>query len=289
MALIFLLHRLSKEWSLKLHIAHLDHGLRKDSPDDRKFVENLAKKLNLPVTSARIDIKKIAKKGSLEEICRNARLGFFFNIARSIKTKKVALGHNLDDQAETVLMRLLRGSGLYGLSGMLPKKTIAQFQIIRPLIEVRRKEIERFLKKKKIRPRRDDSNRENIYFRNKIRNCLLPLLERGYNRNIKEILSNTAQSISYDYDYLNHAALKITRRLGKKINLRKFLKLHPAMQRLVLRCNIARLKGNTRRLTYQHIKEVEDLLLNRPVNSVVDLPRGISLRKGKNHLYCYCR
>ena len=206
LALLYILNTLKKELKLKIHIAHLDHMLRKNSAQDRKFVEGLARKLKLPVTTAQINVKALAKKGSLEEIARNARLGFLFKVARDTRADKIALGHNLDDQAETVLMRILRGTGLYGLAGILPKREISGYQIIRPLIEVRRKEIETYLKQKKIRPRIDISNSQEIYFRNKIRHKLLPLLEKEYNKNAKEVLSNMAETVGNDYDYLSGKA-----------------------------------------------------------------------------------
>jgi len=286
-ALLYLLNNLKKELKLNLHVAHLDHRLRKDSYKDREFVEALAKRLKLPVTSAQINVKALAKTGSLEELARNARLGFLFKVARDIKADKIALGHNLDDQAETVLMRLIRGAGLYGLSGILPRRNIAGYRIIRPLIEVRRREIESFLKRKKIKPRIDTSNSEDVYFRNQIRNRLLPLLEKEYNKNIKEVLSNTAENIGYDYDYLIGAAKRAMKGSKASFNLARLIRLHPAIRRLVLRMAIARIKGDTRRITFQHIKELEDLISNRPVNSVVDLPKGVSVVKKKNHLSFY--
>jgi len=288
-ALTFLLNSLRKELKLTLHIAHLDHRLRKNSYRDRIFVEKLAKQLKIPITPAEINTRQLARRGSLEEIARNARLGFLFKVAKDIKADKIALGHNLDDQAETVLMRILRGAGLYGLSGILPKRKIAGYEIIRPLIEIKRKDIEAYLKRKKIKPRIDKSNSEDIYFRNKIRNRLLPLLEKGYNENIKEILSNTAQSLGYDYDYLMRVALRITKGTKHKLNLNRFTKLHTALQRLILRLSIARIKGDMRRLTFQHIREIEDLILNRPVNSIVDLPKGVSVVKKKQYLSFYLR
>jgi hypothetical protein len=112
----------------------------------------------------------------------------------------------------------------------------------------------------------------------------LPLLEKDYNKNIKGVLSNMAESTGYDYEYLQKIAQAAVKRLGRKINLEKFLQLHPAVQRLVLRLNIARLKGDTRRINFQHIKEIEDLILNRPVNSIVNLPKGISVVKQKKTL-----
>jgi tRNA(Ile)-lysidine synthase len=289
LALLFLLNRLKREFKLTLHLAHLDHMLRKESPQDAEFVRELAYKLRLPITTARINIKALAKKGSGEEIARNVRLGFLFKVAKDIKAKKIALGHNLDDQAETVLMRILRGAGLSGLSGILPKRDIAGYQIIRPLIETSRKEIEAFLKRKKIQPRRDASNLTDIYFRNKIRNKLLPLLESQYNRKIKEVLANTAQTVGCDYDYLNKTANRAIKGLRRKLDLKHFLRLHPAIKRLTLRLLIARVKGDLRKITYQHIKEIEDLIAHRPVGSVVDLPKGISVLKTKKYLSFYLR
>ena len=283
-ALLYLLNSLRKELRVSLHICHLDHMLRKDSYKDAEFVKELAEKLKVPITAGQINVKQIAKKGSPEEIARNCRLGFLFKVAKDIKADKIALGHNLDDQAETVLMRILRGTGLYGLSGISPKREIAGYQIIRPLIEVSRKEIIAFLKRKKINPRMDTSNLEDIYFRNKLRNKLFPILEKEYNKNIKAVLANMADSIGYDYDYLQSVARRAVKRLGHKINLKKLSQLHPAIQRLLLRLNIARLKGDTRRINFQHIREIEDLILNRPVNSIVDLPRGISVVKKKKTL-----
>jgi len=283
-ALLYLLRDFSRELRLKLHIAHLDHCLRKGSFKDREFVEFLSRKLKIPFTYAQINVAELAKKGSIEEIARNARLGFLFKVAKDIKADKIALGHTQDDQAETVLMRILRGAGLYGLSGILPQRNIAGNILIRPLIEIERKEVEIFLQKRKINACRDASNFEDIYLRNKIRNKLLPLLKKEYNPNIKETLANMAQSVGADYDYLNQAVFRLFNRIPAKLNLTKFLKLHPAIQRLVLRNAIASLKGNTRRINFQHIKEIEDLILNRPVNSVVHLPAGISVIKKKAYL-----
>jgi len=288
-ALFYLLNSLKKEFKLTLHIAHLDHMLRNDSYRDAEFVKKLAEKFRLPLALAQINVKELSRKGSLEEIARNARLGFLFKVAKEIKADKIALGHHLDDQAETVLMRILRGSGLYGLAGISPKRNIAGYQIIRPLIETRRKEVEAFLKQHKIKSRLDSSNLEDLYLRNRVRNRLLPLLEKGYNKNIKEVLSNMAENVGYDYDYLIHAAHIAMKRLGPKVNLKKLLKLHPAIQRLVLRLNISRLQGDTRRITFQHIREIEDLILNRPVSSIVDLPKGVSVVKRKKQLYFYRR
>jgi tRNA(Ile)-lysidine synthase len=288
-ALLYVLDSLKDKFKISLHVAHLDHMLRKGSYRDRIFVENLAKKLKLPVTCANINVRAMAKRGSIEEACRNVRLGFLFKVAADANANKIALGHNLDDQAETILMRIIRGTGLCGLSGILPKREFYGYWIIRPLIEIKRKEIEVFLKRKGIKYRLDISNSRDIYFRNKIRNKLMPLLEKQYNRNIKEVLSNTAESVGYDYDFLNRVAYNKIKHFGKRVNLNKFTALHPAIQRLALRYYIARLKGDTRAIDFRHIKEMEDLIFNRPPNSIVDLPKNISVVKKKKYISFYSK
>jgi tRNA(Ile)-lysidine synthase len=289
LTLLYTLNTLRKELNFSLHVAHLDHMLRKNSAADRKFVEKICRKLDLPVTTARVDIKKQSKNRSIEEAAREARFNFFFRVAKKTKSAKIALGHNLDDQAETVLMRLLRGSGLSGLSGILPKREMNGFLIIRPLIETRRRDIEKFLKRKGIRPRIDSTNAQDIYFRNNIRNKLMPLLERAYNPNIKTILSNTAESIGQDYDLLNrYARIKLSS-LGRELKLNKLRGMHPSERRMVLRLAFQRLKGNMRTITFKHIQELEDLIDNRPSNSIVDLPGSFSVLKKKNTLVFYRR
>jgi tRNA(Ile)-lysidine synthase len=283
-ALLHLLNSLRKELNLDLRIAHLDHKLRKGSGRDLEFVRRLGKKLGLPVITAKTDI---SRRGSIEQNARDARLTFFFKTAKKIGAKKIALGHNRDDQAETVLMRMIRGAGLYGLNAILIKKEMKGFTIIRPLLRTPRKEIEAYLVKRKIKFCLDLSNSQDRYFRNKIRNKLLPLLESGYNKNIREVLSNMAESVGADYDYLNLSAIRVMKGAGKSLNLDKIIKLHPAIQRIILRMNIARLKGDTRRVTFRHMREIEDLILNRPANSIVNLPKGICIIKHKKTLLFY--
>lgn len=289
LTLLYTLNTLSREFDFTLRVAHLDHMLRRDSAADREFVENICRRIGLACDCASADIRKISKNRSTEEAARQARLEFFFLDAKKNKCNKIALGHNLDDQAETVLMRLLRGSGLSGLSGILPKREISGFTIIRPLIETRRRDIEKFMKRKGIRPRIDSSNAQDIYFRNNIRNKLLPLLERSYNPNIKTILSNTAESVGQDYDFISRYAQIRLAAPGCRLRLDKLRKMHPSLRRMALRLAFQRLKGDTRTLTFKHIQEIEDLIANRPVNSIVDLPGNFSAQKKKNTLVFYRR
>jgi tRNA(Ile)-lysidine synthase len=287
LSLLYILKTLQKENRTTLHIAHIDHGLRKCSVRDAEFVKALGGKLGIPVTCSKINLKSLSARGSIEEIARNARLNFLVTLAKKIKADKVALGHNADDQAETVLMRLLKGTGLQGLSGILPKRNLFGVTFIRPLIGVRRKEIESYLKKIGVRARIDETNFNYIFTRNKIRHKLLPLLEKEYNRNIREVLCNLGECSGTDYDYLYTLSSAQLEGFKRKLRLDSFLRLHPAMQRMILRHNIALIKGDTRRITFKHLKELEDMLLNRPVNSVVNLPRGVAVKKTAKYLQFY--
>ncbi len=292
-ALVFLLNSLKKTYNLKLYIAHLDHQLRLESYQDKEFVKGFANRLKLPFISSTVDKTCFSRKGSIEEIARYERLKFLFDVAKKVGAIKISLGHNQDDQAETVLMRLIRGTGLYGMSSILPKRKMGKLIIIRPLIETQRRDIESYLKRKNIKPCIDLTNKDSVFFRNRIRNKLIPDLKKNYNPNIKEVLANFAQIASSDYDFLEKATIKTLNRIQKYdgnrvgLELKKFLKLHTSIQRLVLRFVIAKLAGSTRRISFQHIKEIEDLIFNRPVSSIVDLPHKIYILKKNKHLYIY--
>jgi tRNA(Ile)-lysidine synthase len=289
LALLLKLFSLKSKLDLTLHIVHLDHGLRKDSSLDALFVERLGQKLKLPVTLKQLPNQPIKAKGSLEEFFREERLKFFIQTARIIKANKIALGHNLDDQAETVLMRLLRGTGLSGLSRISPRRIIRGAVFIRPFLETTRQEIDKFLKNKSIKPRIDSTNQEDIFLRNKIRHHLIPLLKLKYNPNILNVLANLAQTVSYDYEYLDQVAQRSLKGNPLRLDIIKLKKLHPAILRLKLRQAISSLQGDTRRITFKHIEELEDLIFARPRGSIVDLPKGVYVQKFHNRLLFFKR
>ena len=279
--LLYLLIALKKEFSLFLCIGHFDHGLRKDSAQDCAFVKKLGESVGIPVIAGKTNLRDAILRGSVEENARKARIEFFCRTAKKLNADFVALGHTEDDQAETVIMRLLRGSGLQGLRAIQLKKTLNGVVFIRPLLCSRRKDILAYLKKRKAAFRVDPTNKEDIYFRNKIRHLLLHDLEKKYNRNIIEVLSNFAEVAGQDYDFLNNEAEKEFNRMKGVLNTACLKTLHPAIFRLVIRLAISRAQHDTRRITYRHMKEIEDMIYNRPVNSVVNLPQGLSVTKGK--------
>src|SRR3989304_8936645 len=206
-ALLHLLNQIKEKYDLKLFVAHINHKLRgQESDEDERFVKRLAQNLRLDSYARSFDVARIArkKKLSLEEAAREVRYEYLNKLALRLRATKISLGHNADDQAETVLMRLIRGTGALGLTGM----SIVRGKIIRPLLQIKREEIEEFLKEQNLGSRIDSSNLRQDYLRNRIRLELLPHLKRNYNPKIIDTLNRTASILSAQEDYLEKETLK---------------------------------------------------------------------------------
>jgi len=263
-----------------------------ESANRHNPVEELAGELNIPCTVGRWKNPKALKKGSIEDAARRRRFQFFNGLAKRINAQAVVLAHTEDDLAETVLMRILRGTGLHGLRGILPRRELDGIYFVRPLLNSKKNDVLAFLKKKRIQFRVDPTNKQAKFFRNKIRLELLPLLKKRYNQNIHEILTNLANNTGTDYDYLESQAQKLFAKYAKcpannkniRIHLKSFAVQHPALKRMIIRVGIEKLKGNINRLNLVHFLEIEDLLQNRPKGAIVHLPQNICIRKDSQHL-----
>ena len=284
MALLYLLYAMREELGCTLHIAHLDHRLRgEESAADAEYVKEHAQKLNLPITVETIDVRKMfTPKESLESGARWIRYEFYERVMANARADKLAQGHNSDDQAETVIMRLLRGSGAQGLGGIPPVRD----KFIRPLIEISRGEIEEYLQQLQITPRYDSSNLSTDYTRNKIRIGLLPLLEQEYSPNIKQILRQTGELLRTEDDLLTHLATEAMDRCVQyptshtaMISVSDLEEYHLALQRRICRLAIKTLIGNLRGFDYDHIRDLLDLALHGKTGSAINLPQGISAEK----------
>ena len=289
--LLTVLNALRYELGITLHAAHLNHQLRNDARLDQRFVEKLCERWKLPLTVGSLKKSDFKKNGSQEEIARDYRFGFFMDLAKKQGAQVIALGHTQDDLAETVLMRVIRGTGLMGMRGILPRRQINGFRFIRPLLDIPRLEIERFLKKEKLAFRIDSSNTDLKFFRNQIRRELIPDLEKSYNRRIKEVLAHLANVLAGDYDYLESQSKKVLTKLLEsqspaaiKLKLEPLQKIHRALQRMLIRLSIERLKGDLNQLTFGHLAEIEDLIAHRPTGSIVHLPGGLSVSRDKKCL-----
>ena len=200
-ALLLLLSILQKKYSLKIFAAHVNHGISAaQSSEFQNFSQKLARRLNLPFFKKKIHLKTLAKKNKKtpEEMGRIIRYDFFKQIAEKTGAKKIATAHTLDDQAETVLMRVVRGTGLKGLGGIPFKRKEGSCEIIRPLLGVSKKDILAFLKKSHEPYCRDASNAASIFTRNRIRNKLLPWMEKNLNPQIKASLSDLGNICAQD-------------------------------------------------------------------------------------------
>lgn len=271
--LLDVLALLKKKYALDIIIAHVNYNLRgQDSARDEKFVFKLAEKYNMPLEILRVSVKD---KSNLENRLRGIRYDFFETIRQENKFDVVAVAHNLDDQAETFLMRLLRGSGLAGLSAMKYKNE----RIIRPLLGIRRQEILDHLKKNQLSYRIDKTNLETVFLRNKIRHELIPKLEK-FNPQIKKTLFNAAFSIGEDLSLLEELAEKACHK-NQPLSASRLLKLHPALQRRVLLRIIAEKKPDLKNIESVHIEEILKALRSTKSKAQIVVFKGLKMiRKG---------
>jgi tRNA(Ile)-lysidine synthase len=290
---VCLLHQLlaiAKDYKLKIVCAHLNHSLRKEADAEERFIKKTCEGLGIRCISEKKDVGKLFKGDSLEQTARNLRLDFFLRCSRQLKIKKLALAHHKDDLVETILMRLIRGSGLKGLRGFLPQTRFKELKVIRPMIELSKNEIVSWLKKRKLGFCIDKSNFQDKFFRNRIRLKLMPLLKE-LNPNIVDSLYNLGSNISLDYDFLYQVSyekfLNLKRKEalgGLRLDLKGLKQLPLALFNNVLRIALHEAKGNSRRLEAKHLDELRELVFKRPQASIVDLPYLVAKKEDKTLL-----
>ena len=247
--LLDIFFKLQKKYNLELSIAHVNYHLRgKDSDSDESFVKRLAQKYNLPLEILKA---KIGEKNKSEESLRLVRYAFFEEVRKENNFDLIAVAHNADDQAETVLMRLIRGTGLKGLSAMQPKNG----KIIRPLLDTSRKEIIAYLKKNKLGYRTDQTNKESIYLRNKIRNKLIPYLEKNFNPRVRSVLAKSAKTFGEDYAVIEELTEKAWPE-NKKLSVKKILILPIAIQKRIIQKALAQKMPKNIPENFNQIEEI---------------------------------
>lgn len=271
LALLHALLRLRRPLDLSLRVAHFDHHMRPGSERDAAWVRRHAGRLRLPVTLGSAPGDR-PPGFSPEEWARAGRLAFLEETARGLGAR-VATGHTADDQAETVLMRLLAGAGLRGLGGIPPVRGL----FVRPLFDVRRVDTEAFCRSLRLRPRRDPTNADPRYLRNAIRRDLLPLLGERFNRRVVEALVRTADVLRDDDALLDEIAAKRRAEIGapggepgERIPLGPFAELPPALQRRIIR-QVAPLDAEA-------TERVRMLALGGASGDAVDLPGPLNAR-----------
>ena len=268
-------------YSLRLVVAHLNHLLRGPESDaDEEFVRKLAERYAVPCEISRVDVTELARtrRISVEEAGREARYSFFEETRNKHNAQAIAVAHHADDQAETVLIRLLRGAGTAGLSGMSPR---TDRLIVRPLLGITSAELRLHLENHSVSFREDASNQDRLYLRNRIRHDLIPLLS-SYNPAISERLAITARLLAEDEQLLveitrdKWAALAVSGNRWAALP-RSAISAEPLAMRLRLyRQSIINISGDLRRIEYKHCLAIDALLLNGDTGSRVSLPKGLS-------------
>lgn len=288
-ALLHVLLALSDKYSLRIGVAHVNHGLRGKAADqDAAFVRDLAKKWNVPYYGKQIDVAAFRRRwgGSLEEAGRDARYSFFHEIAVGYEFDRIAVAHHMNDDAELILMNMLRGSGPTGMAGIAPVRG----RVIRPLIHCRRREILNYLTARNIAYVHDKSNDDTRFHRNHIRHCLIPALEQ-YNPRVVENLHRLGKITAFESQWLDDRVSPVfdaavaKRSAGRLVMaVEKINGLHAAVKRRLIRKAILAVKGNLRRIGLAHIDAVIDLIEKGRPPGRLDLPDRIRVARGNNAL-----
>ena len=294
-ALLLAVDELIKHEKLRVTpvIAHLNHGLRDESQADAHWVKKLAKDLGYDVTAGTRAVKESAskRKVNLEQAARDARYDFLAKAAGRFDSKYVLTGHTQDDQAETVMMRLLRGSAAEGLTGSSPVRPITEgsdVQLVRPLLTwARRSETENYCRFKGIDFRSDSMNEDQSFSRVRVRKQLLPLMQ-SFNNRIVETLSRTAHLLGEDASALSTQANQLIESASisnnnetsaPALDVKVLANAPAAVRRRALREWILRARGNLRRLETVHLLGVEKLLEGERGGRVAELPGGMKVAR----------
>jgi tRNA(Ile)-lysidine synthase len=288
-ALLHILHRFPEAWRLELVVAHVQHGLREDAEADAAFVGDLAQSLGIPVYVERLTGLDPSSP-NLEARARTLRYEALSRIASRVGAPFVATGHTLDDQAETVLLRLVRGTGVAGLAGIAPRRPLeGGVEVVRPLLWTRREELRAFLQALRIPWREDPTNRDLGRQRNRVRHLLIPALERE-NPRVREALGHLADIVREEEAWWTDqlAALRealVVRQGDAEVRVDRigFRELAPALQRRLLRELLGRVAEEAE-LSFAHVEGVREAAREATSGGEIELPGGVRVRLSRDLL-----
>lgn len=290
-ALLALLKKMERSRSLTIYAAHLNHGLSHQGLAFERTAQTLAKKLGVQLITKKVHVKTLSRKWktSLEDAGRKARYQFFLEASQKLGATKIATAHTLDEQAETVLMKIVRGAGLRGLAGIPVIRPLGPLSVIRPLIGITKKECLLFLKNESIAYLLDDSNQDKKFTRNRMRHDILPKLEQDFNPRISEALSDLAATVGDVSAFIEkQARLAWKQCLASESSRRlKFFeselrRLEPCVLDEVLWMAIERLRGARTGVGYSHIQGVRSLIETDERGLQIHLPGGLRVRKDRS-------
>lgn len=296
-ALLHLLYRWQTKLNITLHVAHLNHMFRgAEAQKEALFVVALCATWQVPCTSETIDVPKYRRQHRLssQAASREVRYRFLERVARECGAAKIALGHHADDQAETVLLHLLRGAGTGGLAGIAP---VRNNRYIRPLLSTRRRDIESYCGEHDLQYQKDSSNQATRYLRNRVRQHLMPVLAQGYNPEIVPALGRLAAISRAEELYLTEQAQQAlnsltgsftSERVVTELHRQKFNELPLALKRRVIRLVWQKITGDQRDLSFD---QVESIIKQAGTSSLATLalPGGVNCEVAYDQIQFICR
>ena len=274
MCLLHVLISLKSEMNFEIIVAHINHMIRPEAESETEFVENFCKNNGIECYIKRVNVLKEASKEKIgtEEEGRKIRYNFFDEVMKNTNSNKIATAHNANDNAETVLMNIIRGTGTSGLKGI---EYIRDNKIIRPLLNCNRMDIEEYCKIQNLDPKFDQSNKENTYTRNKIRNLLIPYIQKEFNPNIIESLNRLSNLSKKESEYWNKIVESEYNKIVDRsfssnnevcLNLREFNKLDYVVKSKVILYAINEVLGSTQGIEKIHIEDIIKLCENNVGN-----------------------
>ena len=290
-SMLNILNQIKDEYEFEIYVAHINHMIREEAEDDEKYVQKFCTENDIQCFTKRIDVQKIAneKKMGTEEAGRKIRYEFFEEVLQKVNANKIAVAHNKNDKIETIIMNLLRGSGISGLKGIEP---IRDNKYIRPLIECERKEIEQYCKEQQLNPRIDKTNFENDYTRNKIRNIVIPYVKEQFNPNIIETMDRLSQVATDESNYIELQTDKIYQKLlieksEKQIilKLKEFNEQEKVIKNRIILLATKQLMGSTQGIEKIHIEDIIKLCSNNIGNKFLTPNKNIKFLVKDKKIY----
>lgn len=273
--------------NFEIVVAHVNHMIRKEAQEDEKYVKKYCEEKQIEFYSKSIDVQKMANNNKIgvEEAGRKARYNFFDEILEKTNAQKIAIAHNKNDKVETVLMHILRGSGINGLKGIEAKRG----KYIRPLIECERNEIEEYCTEKNLQPRIDKTNFENEYTRNKVRNLLIPYIQKEFNPNLIKTIDRLSNLVAEEEKYMDKQVEKAYKEMlisesenEIQLRLKTFNIQEKVIKSRIILYTITRLFGNSKGLEKIHIEDIIKLCSNNIGNKYLTPNKNIKILI-KNH------
>jgi len=265
-------------------VCHVNHMIREEAEEDCNFVVNFCKNINVDCYVKKIDVKKYANENKIgtEEAGRILRYAFFEEILEKTNANKIAIAHNKNDKTETIIMNLLRGTGISGLKGIEP---VRDDKYIRPIIEIEREDIEKYCEDNKIEPRIDRTNFENIYTRNKIRNIVIPYIKENFNPNIVNTMNRLSEIVSEENDFLESLTVDTFNKLlvesnkGNQIvlDLKGFNEQNIVIKKRLILYTIKELLGSSQGIEKIHIEDIIKLCNNNIGNKFLTPNKNIKI------------